>query len=137
MRSMLNYFSRESMGRGSQDKCHCTARFIKKGDTPITAEEEEMLGRASDLVITALIITPRTFGARVQLSPAQLTVYSQNDEEVEVVGGPNKAPHKPRPQKTSNSVECATTREAISVCNPTLCITRDKTEECVVGGGRR
>jgi len=139
LRSMLMFFSRDMMGRGSKEKCHCTTRFIRRGDTAITPEEEEMLGSGSYLLITALIITPRTFGAKVQLSPAQLTVYSQNDNEVEVMGVPNKPaqpPPRPRPQK--ESPPRATVREAISACNPTFVTTEEKTEKPVVGerGGR-
>ena len=98
-----------------------------------------MLGSGSYLHITALIITPRTFGAKVQLSPAQLTAYSQNDDEVEVMGVPNKpAQPPPCPPNQNQSPPFATVREAISACNPTFVINGEKTEKPVVGerGGR-
>ena len=110
------------MSRSSWDKCHCTARFVKKGDTVESSEEVDMLGLASNLHITGLVITPRTFGARVQLTPRQLSVYSQNDNELELIGVSPKPRSPARPRAQPDTPSCASLSDAISACRPSLAV---------------
>jgi len=137
LRSMLNFYSREGLSRSSWEKCHCTARFVKKGDTVDSAEEVDMLGLASNLHITGLVITPRTFGARVQLTPSQLSVYSQNDNEVELFGLSPKPRSPARPRAQADSPPCASLSEAISACRPSLVVDNLECLEAPSPLGRR
>uniref|UniRef100_UPI00358F24FC 2',3'-cyclic-nucleotide 3'-phosphodiesterase isoform X1 n=2 Tax=Myxine glutinosa TaxID=7769 RepID=UPI00358F24FC len=74
------YFSRSKFS-GGRDLLHCTANFTDYGQTPGAATYvkssvvEQSLGRAFKLQLTALFVTPRTVGARVELSRAQLPLF--------------------------------------------------------------
>ena len=133
------------MSKGSWDRCHCTARFIaKKDDNVCGTEEVDMLGQASCLHITGFVITPRTFGARVQLTTSQLSVYKQNDDEVESaeLTTKHRTPPRQQPQKHAgaDSPACASLTAAISACRPSLVMQDDKVERLPGAGqlaGRR
>jgi len=138
LRSMLHYYSREGLSRASEDRCHCTTRFVKRGDSETHAEEVDRLGMASNLLISALVITPRTLGARVQLTQDQLKVYNQNDNEVEIIDTPQKPriPGKSRVQVESPT--CASLSEAIAACSSSLVVDGVKLDNVQVPGvGRR
>ena len=87
---------------------------------------------ASNLLISALVITPRTLGARVQFTPDQLKVYNQNDNEVEVIDTPQKPriPCKSRVQVESPS--CASLSEAIAACSSSLVVDGGRLEDVQV-----
>jgi len=131
MRSMQEYFTRDNMGR-SKDVCHCTAKFIKKGDLFDCSEENEVIGQASVLHISGLVITPRTFGARVRLTSEQLAVYKQNDNEVELpfINAP-KPNFQNKPKASAiydNPFPAASVSEAKAACKATLKAGHGKSE---------
>nr|CAD7257736.1 unnamed protein product [Timema shepardi] len=76
---------------------HCTAKFCLGGKVPGSLEyasKEEVVdscGRSYPLLIVGLLMTPRTFGARVKLEKEQLTLW----------GGENESAKKPRPQNVN------------------------------------
>jgi len=129
------------MGR-SKDVCHCTAKFIRKGDVSDHSEENEVIGQASVLHISGLVITPRTFGARVRLTSEQLAVYKQNDNEVELpfINAPKpNFQNKPKASATcDNMFPSASVSEAKAVCKTTLKVGHGKSEhELNPSKGRR
>lgn len=79
-----SYFSR-SMFVGGPNVLHCTAMFCANGEVPGSEEYatsqavQESCGHAFVLQVTALLVTPRTVGARVQLSAAQMALWDPND----------------------------------------------------------
>ena len=77
---LVAQYTRENISSG--EKCHCTAQFVRKAQVDqVDPVETERLGEVSRLIIAGFIITPRTFGARVILTPSQLELYKQNDLE--------------------------------------------------------
>eukprot|EP00092_Neocalanus_flemingeri_P004005 GFUD01004311.1.p1 GENE.GFUD01004311.1~~GFUD01004311.1.p1 ORF type:complete len:527 (+),score=133.15 GFUD01004311.1:142-1722(+) len=140
LKSMLHFYSREMMGKGSHDRCHCTSRFIRKGDPMEGTEEVDMCGQASCLHITGFVITPRTFGARIQLTAGQLSVYKQDDTEVESAAVPAKPRSGPASQPPTEKATCASLNAAISACRPSLSTEGDRLERLSGAGplvGRR
>ncbi|CAL4184801.1 unnamed protein product, partial [Meganyctiphanes norvegica] len=83
---MINYFTRESFYHGNS-MLHCTAMFTGRGSQPDAKEymkKQEVvdsLGKYFELNIIGFVITPRTLGARIQLSTDQLELWNQNDAE--------------------------------------------------------
>lgn len=76
---IVNLYTRDNISSGLT--CHSTARFVGKSDVDENPEETDLLGTVSELTVAGFILTPRTFGARLILSSAQLAVYRQNDTE--------------------------------------------------------
>jgi len=123
-RSMLNYFSSSNT---VVPKLHVTAHFIKKsknsfGDSE--PSENEFLGSASNLRITGLIITPKTFGARVKLSDEQLVLYKQNDREIEIPTvtskNENQRPFKKPQGVDEENLTQVSIPEIVSACKTSL-----------------
>uniref|UniRef100_A0A8C6SBC2 2',3'-cyclic nucleotide 3' phosphodiesterase n=1 Tax=Neogobius melanostomus TaxID=47308 RepID=A0A8C6SBC2_9GOBI len=66
---------------------HCTAKFTNYGKAEGAKEYaekkvvQELYGSVSDLSLSALFITPRTVGARVSLTEAQLQLWPEDAEK--------------------------------------------------------
>ncbi|XP_032807228.2 2',3'-cyclic-nucleotide 3'-phosphodiesterase isoform X1 [Petromyzon marinus] len=81
----LGAYFRRSMFVGGPNVLHCTAMFCANGEVPGSEEYatsqavQESCGHAFVLQVTALLVTPRTVGARVQLSAAQMALWDPND----------------------------------------------------------
>uniref|UniRef100_A0A8C4Q9S2 2',3'-cyclic-nucleotide 3'-phosphodiesterase n=1 Tax=Eptatretus burgeri TaxID=7764 RepID=A0A8C4Q9S2_EPTBU len=82
------YFSRSKFS-GGRNLLHCTANFTDYGQTPGAANyvKSSGLGRAFKLQLTALFVTPRTVGARVKLSRAQLPLFNFDESVSEPTTG--------------------------------------------------
>jgi len=98
LKSMLNYFDRDSMRGMAINTCHCTAKFCGKEGKEYSVQKEvvEHLGKVTSLEITGFTITPRTIGAKVRLSGHQKLVYAQNDNQ-EVMDPNQKEQNGPKP----------------------------------------
>nr|CAD7455020.1 unnamed protein product [Timema tahoe] len=76
---LLRYYSLPKSCPGGM--LHCTAKFCLGGKVPGSSEyasKEEVVdscGRSYPLQIVGLLMTPRTFGARVKLEKEQLTLW--------------------------------------------------------------
>nr|XP_023691323.1 2',3'-cyclic-nucleotide 3'-phosphodiesterase isoform X1 [Paramormyrops kingsleyae]XP_023691325.1 2',3'-cyclic-nucleotide 3'-phosphodiesterase isoform X1 [Paramormyrops kingsleyae] len=72
---------------------HCTTKFCdygkEQGAKEYMEKQEvcESYGRASELELTALFITPRTAGAQVSLSEAQLQLWPEDSEKEDLPRG--------------------------------------------------
>ncbi|XP_048846915.1 2',3'-cyclic-nucleotide 3'-phosphodiesterase [Brienomyrus brachyistius] len=72
---------------------HCTTKFCDYGkeqgakEYMEKQEVRESYGRASELELTALFITPRTAGAQVSLSEAQLQLWPEDSEKEDLPRG--------------------------------------------------
>jgi len=128
LESMQHFYSRDSMSKNSRDKCHCTTRFVKKGDTVEGSQEVDMLGQTSSLYITAFVITPQTFGARVELTTSQLSVYKQNDNEIESALVTTKTRQLQAPKLAEHEATCSSLSNAISACRPSLTVEKHEAE---------
>ena len=69
-----------------------------------------MLGKVSSLTIAGFVLSPRTVGARVMLTPEQLSVYHQNDlEPFSVLPPHNNARTQPASTDTGDTRTCPPT----------------------------
>ncbi|KAF2361661.1 Cyclic nucleotide phosphodiesterase [Trinorchestia longiramus] len=79
------YYSQCGRG-GAFQNLHCTAMYSNKGKRPGAQEYsqrpdvQQNMGKVDTLKVTDIMITPRTVGARVELSPEQLRLWGQSDE---------------------------------------------------------
>ena len=66
---------------GGPDILHCTAKGGAAADTLYSTRPDvlQALGSVTTLTIVGFVITPRTFGARVKLTPQQLTLWGNSD----------------------------------------------------------
>lgn len=69
---------------------HCTTKFCDYGKAEGAKEYAELqvvkeaTGKSEELSVTALIVTPRTFGARVALTETQLNLWPEGEDKVGV-----------------------------------------------------
>ncbi|XP_056309238.1 2',3'-cyclic-nucleotide 3'-phosphodiesterase [Danio aesculapii] len=69
---------------------HCTTKFCDYGKAEGAKEYAELqvvkeaTGKSDELSVTALIVTPRTFGARVALTETQLNLWPEGEDKVGV-----------------------------------------------------
>lgn len=69
---------------------HCTTKFCDYGKAEGAKEYAELqvvketIGKSDELSVTALIVTPRTFGARVALTETQLNLWPEGEDKVGV-----------------------------------------------------
>ena len=79
-----SYYSREA---SSSETLHCTAFFSNRGRTEssslYTSQDvvKRSLGKAYTLSVVGFVITPRTVGARIALTPRQARLWGKDDFE--------------------------------------------------------
>lgn len=122
LEDMLKYFTRDNV------ILHVTAKFTNRGK-PYGAQEyindpvvKGSLGRCYPINVIGYVITPRTFGARIQLTDQQLELWGMDDYEATPDnlmfggggwGGPNKNEGNPPLQEEDEDIE-----EPIDLCQP-------------------
>lgn len=69
---------------GGPEILHCTAMGGASSDPAYSAKPEviEAVGSTTTLFIQGFVLTPRTFGARVKLTPEQMLVWGNSDEPI-------------------------------------------------------
>ncbi|KAI4894995.1 hypothetical protein NFI96_032185, partial [Prochilodus magdalenae] len=71
----------------TQGPLHCTAKFCDYGKTAGSKEYAELqvvkdsYGSSTELSVVGLMVTPRTFGARVELTPEQLKLWPEGADK--------------------------------------------------------
>ena len=70
----------------NNDLLHCTSKFLAHGKVPSALDYhyrrdvQENCGRASCLIVTSIMVTERTVGARVKLKKKQLQLFDKPEE---------------------------------------------------------
>lgn len=83
---ILSYFSRQHFPNAN-DIIHCTSKFTARGSQPNAKDYMRSpkvvssLGKYFEVNIIGFVITPRTLGARIQLTSEQIELWEQNDDE--------------------------------------------------------
>ena len=110
VQDFLSKYTMENFSSGDK-MLHITACFTSEGKMPwsykyaLSERVEAEMGNVSDINIIGWFITPRTFGARLRLSPRQQWLWGKNDRRVsrssekfdlayELIGERSKQPDK-------------------------------------------